>query len=108
MTGVEWYSQPPQVLWGDYIPKGEIHIIMTIDPLLGSWTKSIQSWSSFTIFYPTAEEITLSLCCLGGGEDSPKSLELAIDIVVGMQLIFVQRYVNPDIVEHMEFQVVYG
>ena len=60
------------------------------------------------VFYPTAEEITLSLCCLGRGEDSPKSLELVIDVVVEMQLICVQRYVNPDIAVPTKFQVIFG
>ena len=43
-----------------------------------------------------------------GGEDWPEFLELAINIVAETQLIYVQKYVSPDIVEPTNFQVVGG
>ena len=39
------------------------------------------------------------------GEDQPQFLEFPIKILVETQLIYVQRYVNIDLVEPIEFQV---
>ena len=57
---------------------------------------------------PLRRTSTLSLGYLGGGEDWPQFPEFPINVSTETQLIYVQRYVIPDIVEPKEFQVAGG